>query len=140
MLQQLTQNHLVSPLTLGTTSGAWLALVCAGVWLPPTTFFSSIWIPFVGAMLSLCLVFAIVGLNNLSGLSVVLTGMAVNILFGAIASGIILFHDQDAKDLFIWGAGDLTQNGWQQVGWLFPQLIVGVFIFVIAPGFLRCCT
>ncbi|MDY0208322.1 MAG: iron chelate uptake ABC transporter family permease subunit, partial [Pseudomonas sp.] len=29
VLQQLTQNRLVSPMTLGTSSGAWLGLICA---------------------------------------------------------------------------------------------------------------
>ncbi len=136
LLQQLTQNHLVSPLTLGTTSGAWLALVCAGIWFPQFATNNTVWIPFIGAMLSLGLVLAIVGINNLAGLPVILAGMAVNILFGALASGIVLFHDQYARDLFIWGAGDLAQNGWQQVQWLWPQLVIGLVILVLAPRIL----
>ncbi|MFT6985712.1 MAG: ABC-type Fe3+-siderophore transport system permease subunit, partial [Psychromonas sp.] len=34
LMQQLTQNPLTSPLTLGTSSGAWLALIIANVWFP----------------------------------------------------------------------------------------------------------
>ncbi|CCN47899.1 putative ABC-type Fe3+-siderophore transport system, permease component [Vibrio nigripulchritudo MADA3029] len=136
LLQQLTQNPLVSPLTLGTSSGAWLALIIAGVWLPPATAFASILIPFIGAMISLGVVIAIVGLKELSGLRVVLAGMAVNILFGAIATGIALFNNEYAKDLFIWGAGDLAQNGWQQVEWLYPQLLLALVLIVVSPRIL----
>lgn len=136
LLQQLTQNHLVSPLTLGTSAGAWLALMCATVWLPTLSAFTSTLVPFIGAMVSLAVVMCIVGLKDLSGLRVVLAGMAVNILFGAIATGIALFHDQFAKDIFIWGAGDLAQNGWQQVDWLFPQLLLGLVILLISPRIL----
>ncbi|WP_029851158.1 iron chelate uptake ABC transporter family permease subunit, partial [Vibrio parahaemolyticus] len=32
LMQQLTQNNLTSPLTLGTSSGAWLALVIVNIW------------------------------------------------------------------------------------------------------------
>ena len=34
LMQQLTQNPLLSPLTFGTSSGAWLALVLVAVFFP----------------------------------------------------------------------------------------------------------
>lgn len=133
LLQQLTQNPMVSPLTLGTTSGAWLALVVAGVWAPSFAAQYGSLIPFVGALVSLTLVVLIVGFKNLSGLPVILAGMSVNILFGALATSIILLNDQFARDLFIWGAGDLAQNGWQAVTQLLPHLLIALPIILFAP-------
>ncbi len=136
LMQQLTQNPLVSPLTLGTASGAWLALVIVNVFFPDTVGEYASFAAMLGAMLTLGLVILIAGIRNMSGLPVVLAGMAVNILLGAIATAIILLNDQYAKNLFIWGAGDLAQNGWQQVQWLLPRLSVAVLIFIFAPRIL----
>lgn len=136
LMQQLTQNPLVSPMTLGTASGAWLALVAMNVWFPAWVGDYAPLAATTGAMLTLGLVILIAGINNLSGLPVVLAGMAVNILLGAVATAIILLNDQYAKNLFIWGAGDLAQNGWQQVQWLWPKLMIAILIFVFAPRIL----
>ncbi|TXR54398.1 Fe(3+)-hydroxamate ABC transporter permease FhuB [Reinekea thalattae] len=133
LMQQLTQNPLVSPLTLGTASGAWLALVIGSIWLPVITANLSLYIAMFGAMLALVLVILIAGFSNLSGLPIVLAGLAVNILFGSIATAIILLHNQYATGLFIWGAGDLEQNGWQTFQWLAPRLSPLLLILVFAP-------
>lgn len=103
LMQQLTQNPLVSPMTLGTASGAWLALVLLNVFFPALVGDYASIAATVGAMLTLGLVILIAGVKNLSGLPVVLAGMAVNILLGAIATAVILLNDQYAKNLFIWG-------------------------------------
>ncbi|ARD24102.1 Fe(3+)-hydroxamate ABC transporter permease FhuB [Shewanella japonica] len=136
LMQQLTQNPLVSPMTLGTASGAWLALVVMNVWFPSYVGDYAPIAALIGAMLTLGLVILIAGVRNLAGLPVVLAGMAVNILLGAIATAIILLNDQYAKNLFIWGAGDLAQNGWAQIQWLLPKLSVAVLIFIFAPRIL----
>lgn len=136
LMQQLTQNPMMSPLTLGTSSGAWLALVIVNVWFPDLIADYSSIAAMLGAMLTMGLVILIAGIKNLSGLPIVLSGMAVNILLGAVATAIILLNDQYAKNLFIWGAGDLAQNGWDQVLWLLPRLSVSLVILFAAPRIL----
>ncbi|MDB1125708.1 Fe(3+)-hydroxamate ABC transporter permease FhuB [Vibrio algarum] len=133
VMQQLTQNPLVSPLTLGSASGAWLALVICNIFFPVLVNDFSTIFALSGAIMTLLLVVLIAGVRNLSGLPVVLAGMAVNILLGAIATAIVLLNDQYAKNLFIWGAGDLAQNGWDQVVWLLPNIAPALFVFVFAP-------
>ncbi|WP_084705474.1 Fe(3+)-hydroxamate ABC transporter permease FhuB [Vibrio mexicanus] len=133
VLQQLTQNHLVSPLTIGTSAGAWLAMVVGSVSFPMVMAEYSAAVAMAGSLFTFGLVVLIVGLSNLSGLSVVLAGMAVNILMGAIATAITLLNDQYAKNLFIWGAGDLAQNGWENLLWLVPKLLPAILIVVFAP-------
>lgn len=136
LMQQLTQNPLMSPLTLGTASGAWLALVILNVFWPQWVGEYSAIAALMGSLLTLVLVLMIVGIRHVSGLPIVLAGMTVNILLGAIATAIILLNDQYAKNLFIWGAGDLGQNGWSWVQWLWPKLIISLVILLFAPRLL----
>jgi len=132
LIQQITKNPILSPMTLGVSSGAWLALVIVNIWLPNLVADYSAGFAMLGAMFAMGLVILISGVRNLSGLPVVLAGMAVSILFGALTSAVILTHDQYARYLFIWGAGDLAQNGWDWVQWLLTKLIP-LLVFVMAP-------
>lgn len=136
LIQQLTRNPLLSPMTLGTSSGAWLSLVIMNIWWPGLVESHGATFAMGGALLSMAMVILIVGWQNLSGLPVVLAGMSVNILLGSLATAIILLNDQYARNLFIWGAGDLSQNGWDSVLWLLPRLVVVAGILVVAPGVL----
>ncbi|MEZ8545054.1 Fe(3+)-hydroxamate ABC transporter permease FhuB [Vibrio splendidus] len=133
LFQQLTQNRMMSPLTLGTSSGAWLGLVILNVVAPMLVAQYSVWFALVGALFAMGLIVSIVGIKNMSGLPIVLSGMAVNLLLGAFATAIILLNDQYAQNLFVWGAGDLGQNGWEQVLWLMPKLLPILAIFLLAP-------
>ncbi|CAK1731301.1 Fe(3+)-hydroxamate ABC transporter permease FhuB [Vibrio crassostreae] len=133
LFQQLTQNRMMSPLTLGTSSGAWLGLVILNVVAPMLVAQYSVWFALIGALLAMGFIVSIVGIKNMSGLPIVLAGMAVNLLLGAFATAIILLNDQYAQNLFVWGAGDLGQNGWEQVLWLMPKLLPIFAIFFLAP-------
>ncbi|MGJ8645903.1 MAG: Fe(3+)-hydroxamate ABC transporter permease FhuB [Marinomonas colpomeniae] len=132
VIQQLTRNPLLSPTTLGTSSGAWLGLiVLAIVWPEGQTHYQAL-AAMTGSLLALGLVLLISGIRRLTGLSIVLSGMAVNLLFGAITTALILLNEKYAQNLFIWGAGDLSQNGWNKVQWLWPHLLVGLAILAYA--------
>lgn len=133
LLQQVTRNPLVSPLTIGASSGAWLALVGTSVWLPALAVDERALIAMLGAMVSVGLVLTIAGRNGISGLPVILAGMATHLLMGAAASAIILLNQEAAQGVFIWGTGNLTQNDWSWVRWLLPRLLVLPLILVLAP-------
>ncbi|MCD9470302.1 Fe(3+)-hydroxamate ABC transporter permease FhuB [Photobacterium phosphoreum] len=136
LFQQLTQNRMMSPLTLGTSSGAWLGLVILSVMAPQLVGVYPALFAMTGALVAMGLVIAIVDIRNLSGLPIVLAGMAVNLLLGAFATAIILLHNEYAQNLFIWGAGDLSQNGWDWVTWLLPKLALIILLPVFAPRLL----
>lgn len=121
VLQQLTQNRLVSPMTLGASSGAWLAMVCATIWLPVWAA-HSVWPALAGAMIAVAVVVVIAGPQGLGGLPLILSGMALNLLLGAVSAAVVMMHDQYVRNLFLWGSGDLAQNDWLWVSWLWPRL------------------
>ncbi|MBR9883275.1 MAG: Fe(3+)-hydroxamate ABC transporter permease FhuB [Oceanospirillales bacterium] len=133
LLQQLTGNRLLSPMTLGTASGAWLTLLITTLCWPVFAASHPDLAALAGAGIASSLVFLIAGRSGLSGLPVVLAGMAVNLLLGALASALVLLNDQYAQPLFVWSSGDLAQNDWHQVLWLLPRLLPIVPILIVAP-------
>lgn len=132
IIQQLTRNPLLSPSTLGTSSGAWLGLIVLAIVWPEGQTHYQVMAAMGGSILALALVLLICGVRQLSGLSIVLSGMAVNLLFGAITTALILLNEQYAQNLFIWGAGDLSQNGWDKVQWLWPHCVISIGILLYA--------
>lgn len=131
--QQLTQNRLLSPMTLGTASGAWLSLLVLTIWLPDFAAEHRDLAALSGAILAALLVFVLAGRQGFSGIPVVLSGMAINLLFGAIAAALILLKDQYAQPLFVWSSGDLAQFSWDTVLWLLPRAAIGLPFLLIAP-------
>jgi len=136
LMQQLTQNNLTSPLTLGTSSGAWLALIIVNIWFPAWIADYSAVAAMAGALVAFGFIVFITGMNNMTGLPLVVSGMVVNILLGSITTGMVLLNEEFAQNIFMWGAGDLAQNGWEWLLWLLPRLSVALFILFFAPRLL----
>lgn len=133
VMQQLTQNRLTSPLTLGTSSGAWLGLIIVNIWFSDWVADYSALAAMAGALLAFALIVSIAGLRNLTGLPLVVSGMVVNILLGSIATALVLLNEEFAQNVFMWGAGDLAQNGWEWLTWLLPRLVLVFPLLLFAP-------
>ncbi|MGI9945893.1 Fe(3+)-hydroxamate ABC transporter permease FhuB [Vibrio hyugaensis] len=136
LMQQLTQNNLTSPLTLGTSSGAWLALVIVNIWFVDWVADYSALAAMVGALVAFGLIVSIAGVRNMTGLPLVVSGMVINILLGSVATAIIILNAQFAQNIFMWGAGNLTQYSWEWFEWLLPRTAVAVIIIAVAPRIL----
>ncbi|QNH02239.1 Fe(3+)-hydroxamate ABC transporter permease FhuB [Pseudomonas sediminis] len=133
LLQQITQNRLVSPMTIGASSGAWLGLVLATLLVPTFAAGHGQWAALLGALLAVGLVLLIAGRSGIGGLPLVLGGMAINLLLGALAAGLVLINNQYTQGLFVWGAGDLAQIDWHWVQWLWPKLLLALPLLILAP-------
>ncbi len=133
LMQQLTQNRLTSPLTLGTSSGAWLGLIIVNIWFSDWVADYSALAAMAGALLAFALKISIAGLRNLTGLPLVVSGMVGNILRGSIATALVLLNEEFAQNVFMWGAGDLAQNGWEWLTWLLPRLALVFPLLLFAP-------
>ncbi|WMN89704.1 Fe(3+)-hydroxamate ABC transporter permease FhuB [Vibrio parahaemolyticus] len=136
LMQQLTQNHLTSPLTLGTSSGAWLALVVVNIWFVDWAADYSALAAMAGALIAFGLIVSIAGIRNMTGLPLVVSGMVINILLGSVATAIIILNAQFAQNIFMWGAGDLSQYSWEWFDWLLPRSAIALIIVLIAPRIL----
>lgn len=81
LLQQLTQNPMTSPLTLGTSSGGWLAVVLISAFFPAA---AGAWLSlgaFAGALAAFGLILLIAGPRGMTGVALIIAGMVVNLLF-----------------------------------------------------------
>lgn len=134
LLQQLTQNPMTSPLTLGTSSGGWLAVVLISAFFPAA---AGAWLSlgvFAGALAAFGLILLIAGPRGMTGVALIIAGMVVNLLFGAIATAVVLLRAQFVENVFLWGAGDLAQNGWGGITALLPQTVpVVILLLIFAP-------
>lgn len=134
LLQQLTQNPMTSPLTLGTSSGAWLAIVLVSAFAPGVAGDGLALAALTGALSAFGLIVVITGPRAMGGISLVIAGMVVNLLFGALATAVVLLKSEFISNIFLWGAGDLAQNGWAGIEWLLPRTLPIMFaILLFAP-------
>lgn len=137
LLQQLTQNPMTSPMTLGTSAGAWLAIVLASAFAPALTGDGLAFAAFAGGLTGFGLIAAIAGPRGMTGSALVIAGMVVNLLFGAVAAAVLLLKSDFVSNIFLWGAGDLAQNGRDGVSWLAWRTIpVMAILIAFAPRLL----
>lgn len=113
LLQQLVKNSLASDTTLGVGSGAQMALLIVTLFFPSFGIYGSFWVAFVGALLSMGLVFALAAPSRMNPLVLVLGGLVVNILLAAMAGLLLIFFSEKALGVMTWGAGSLLQSSWQ---------------------------
>lgn len=134
LLQGVTRNRLVSPLTIGASSGAWFALLLAAVLVPEAAARWGFGFAMAGALLAAGLALAVAGRSGLAGIPLVLAGMALHILFGALGTAVALLESEYVRDVFVWGAGDLTQTGWAPARALAPQVAIGLGLALLLAG------
>ncbi|WP_435656421.1 Fe(3+)-hydroxamate ABC transporter permease FhuB [Brucella pituitosa] len=134
IFQQVLQNPLAEPTTLGVSTGAQLALVLSMLWWPGSLEYSRESIAIAGSLFSACLVFIIAGRDGLSSISLIMAGLVVNMTLGSLAAITTLFNHEFLSELFVWQSGRLEQDGWHQVQFLGTRLALAL---VIALAFLR---
>ena len=132
LFQQLLLNPLVSPTTLGTTSGAWFGIACGALFFDFQSPNMNVLFAIAGGLVASGLVVLIAGRSGLRGLPVILSGMAVSLFLGAVTTGLILLNEEYARNIFIWGAGDLTQTDWTGVQWLLPRYLIIPLLIIFA--------
>ncbi len=133
MMQTLFRNPLAGPYILGVSSGAGLgvALVTIGGITMGATMGSSLLITIAaisGSMLVLLLVLAIAHRVK-SNVSLLIVGMMLGSIAGALVNVLQTFANPDALKLFItWTFGSLSSVGWEQMYLLVPVIGAGMLL------------
>lgn len=135
LMQQVLRNPLASPTTLGVANGANLALMACSLFAPALFAAGREWVALAGGVLAIALVLALAWRRGLSPMVVVLAGLVVNLYFGALAMVLLLFNQETLKGLLIWGAGSLAQDGWSDVAFIVPRVVLaaGAAILLLRP-------
>jgi len=112
LLQQLVKNPLASDTTLGVGIGAQLAILIVTLFLPSLAIYGGFYVAFIGAIISMGLVFALSAPSRFNPLILILSGLVVNILLAAVANVMVLFFAERSNGMLSWAAGFLTQISW----------------------------
>lgn len=119
LLQRVLRNPIADPSTLGIAAGAQLALTLALAFAPALLALSREGTAFAGGVAAVALVLALSGRRGFEPVTVVVAGMTLSLMAGALSAALILARGDYVFSLFIWGAGSLHQQNWQ------PALLIG---------------
>ncbi|OHY82930.1 Fe(3+)-hydroxamate ABC transporter permease FhuB [Marinobacter sp. AC-23] len=125
LVQQVLRNPLAAPTTLGVAAGAQLTLGLVMLLAPSLLVWREAW-AMVGGLAALGLVLLMGARRGFDPLTLTLCGLIVSLYLGAINTVILLFNQEQLAGLFIWGAGELSQNDWRSTLELLPRLLVAV--------------
>jgi ferric hydroxamate transport system permease protein len=135
--QQVLRNPLAEPSTLGVLNGAYLALAVTTLWAPSLLAFGREWIALIGGFAAFLCVFGLTWRRALSPVVLVLAGLIVAYYCAVTTQALILLNHEYLIGLFIWGAGFLNQQDWNNVAFLAPRFIIS---FVLIAAMVRPLT
>lgn len=113
LFQQILQNPLAEPGTLGVAAGANLAMSTALVFAPSLL---TLGLPTLALLCSTLVIVVLMKLTSgrhFAPLSVILVGMVLSLYGNSLNTLLVLFNHDYLSDLFSWQAGALTQSGWR---------------------------
>jgi ABC-type Fe3+-siderophore transport system permease subunit len=134
LLIAVTRNPLAESATLGLTAGGTLAVTLATAYASVAPGAPTIAVAFVGVLFGATLIGAIAAAAGAAPVRIVLAGMAITLALGAVTAAVQLLHETETSSLFVWGAGDLLQSGWQQVR---SGAIIGLVVLLATVGLAR---
>ncbi|NLU98098.1 Fe(3+)-hydroxamate ABC transporter permease FhuB [Marinomonas sp. UCMA 3892] len=128
LMQQVLRNPLASPTTLGVASGASFSLMMATLYAPWLIELSYSLVAMAGGLIAMGIVFTLSWRRALSPTIVVISGLILNLYFGAFSSVLLIMNQEKLAGLMIWGVGSLVQTGWDNVFYLTPRIFVLILI------------
>ncbi|GAK13983.1 iron ABC transporter permease [Geomicrobium sp. JCM 19039] len=125
ILQGVMRNPLADAGIIGVTAGGGLAATIAMVALPQFAFLLPPF-AFLGALLTSLTIYGLAWSGGASPLKIILSGVAINALLGAMQSGIMIIFSDRVQSVLPWLAGGLQGRGWHHVEFVLPYLVVGL--------------
>ncbi|MGM0769169.1 MAG: Fe(3+)-hydroxamate ABC transporter permease FhuB [Pseudomonadota bacterium] len=129
--QQILNNPLASPTTLGVEAGGQFGVTLATLFAPGLLAFSPDLAAIGGGMLAIGLVIALTWRLGFSPVTVILAGLVITFFLGAMNMAFLLLKGEWLGNLFIWGAGSLVQNNWEPFMDLWPRVLVLAFLMLL---------
>lgn len=131
LMQAVLRNPLADPTTLGTASGAQLALVAATILAPGWLAGGALPVAFAGAAAVTLPVLGLGARRGFAPVTVTLAGMLAGMLTSAIATALTLAQGHYLLSLVIWNGGSLTQQDWSGATNLALALIAALALAAI---------
>ncbi len=128
LFQAVTRNPLAAPNVIGITAGAGMFAVITMIVIPDLPPAALPFAAFAGAILAGMIVYSIAWKKGISPGRLALSGIALDSLFQAITTGVLVKFPLEAGAAIIWLAGSLWGRGWEQVQSIWPWSLVCLFI------------
>lgn len=125
LLQSVLRNPLAAPGIIGVSSGGGLAGIVLMLAFPA---FSGLLVPaaFAGSLLTAAAVYMLAWKRGLSPVRLILSGVAVASMLGAIGAAVMLFNAEKAGGILDFSIGTLAAAGWGRVIRTWPYILAGL--------------
>lgn len=130
ILQAVMRNPLASPGIIGVSSGAGLAAVVALMIFPALSGWL-IPVAFGGAFITAIAVYLLAWKRGVEPVRLLLAGVAVSSLLGAMSTAIMLFNSEKVAGILDFAIGSLSTRSWPQLELVAPYIIAGLAVAVI---------
>ena len=133
ILQGVMRNPLAAPGVIGVSSGAGLAGTLVLLVCPQ---YGALFIPiaFLGAMGTATLVYLLAWRQGASPIRIVLAGVAISALLGAVGKAVLLYHSEQAGSILNFTIGSLSTRSWAQLRQVAIYMTLGLVMAVIWSG------
>lgn len=135
LFQAVLKNPLADPGIIGISGGASFAAVLITAFAPGLFFITPL-VAFLGGLCAFFLVYSLSWKNGLSPLRIILTGVAVSVLFAGLSSAFNSMMGGNMSGVASIVEANITQKTWSDVTTLFPYIVSGLFLSVL---FIREC-
>ena len=133
VLQGIMRNPLASPGIIGISSGGGLGGVLVLLALPQ---FSHLLVPaaFAGALTTAFLVYLLAWKRGIDPVRLILSGVAVGSMLGAMSSTILLFNAEKVAGILDFTVGSLSTRSWPQFRLVWPYMLSGFLVSWLASS------
>lgn len=136
LLQSVMKNPLADPGITGVSSGASVVAIIILLVIPSFSYGLPI-ASFLGGLIACMLVFLLAWKDGgISPSRIILSGVAVNAVFGSIISIFTIFYSDRIQSALLWLNGSLSQKTWSDFKLLSIYVIIGLILalFCIKPA------
>ncbi|WP_421617286.1 FecCD family ABC transporter permease [Brevibacillus sp. TJ4] len=135
LLQGTMKNPLADPGIIGVSAGGGLAAMITMVMFPQYSYFLP-FAAFIGAFVTSIFIYILAWDRGAAPVRIILAGVAINALLGAITSGIMVIYSDRVQAVLPWLAGGLNGRSWYHFEFMVPYAVAGLVLtaFTIKPA------
>ncbi|MCR8635637.1 MULTISPECIES: FecCD family ABC transporter permease [Paenibacillus] len=127
LLQGVMKNPLADPGIIGVSAGGGLAAIIAMIVLPQFSYLLPA-LAFAGSFITAIIIYSLAWDKGASPLKIILAGVAINALLGAIMNGIMVLYSDRVQAVLPWLAGGLSGRSWHHLEFMAPYAIIGLLL------------
>lgn len=131
LLQGVMKNPLADPGIIGVSAGGGITAMITMVMLPQLSYLLPI-TAFLGAFVTAVLIYLLAWDRGASPVKIILAGVAVNALLGALTNGIMVIYSDRVQAVLPWLSGGLNGRSWYHLEFMAPYAVCGLILSLLA--------